>query len=338
MKTKFTLLLIPMLIFALFVGKAQVRPNPENEKHHLNFEDDTPMDQIGEAHGEFMDGAGIAEGALVLTGSAYLKLPGDVIKINEYKEISVEIWAVPYKSQNAPNANMMWSFGQYGNPGKYYLFFTPGRWGTNVAARICVADDAPWANEQGPNFSKDIGDSALHHYVVTISQDSVMKLYADGELVKYTNNQGQEDSAVVKLTIFLDKLSNESAFIGKAVYSPDPTWKGLVELFAIWDKALTASEVKYLFEKGAKREPLTAIKNSFSNNTLKVYTSGNKLFLKNNEEINGKVSVTIYNVLGNVVYKNTDFINGSPINLQKGIYIAKVEFNNKIYTGKIFVK
>lgn len=335
MKAKFTILVISMLVFALSASKSQVRPNPANEKHHLNFEDDTPMDQIGEAHGEFMDGAYVEQGALILTGG-YLKLPGDVIKINTYKEISVEIWGVPYKSQNAPNPNMMWSFGQAGNPGKYYLFFTPGRWGTNVAARICVADDAPWANEQGPSFNKDIGDSALHHYVVTISPDSIMKLYADGEVVKYTTETG-EDSAVRKLTIFLDKLSNQDAFIGKAVY-PDPTWKGRVELFAIWDKALTAQEVKYLYEKGAKREPLSSIKNTFNNKSITVYTSGNKLYLKNIEELNGKISITLYNILGNVVYTNTDFVNGSQISLSKGIYIAKVECNNQVFVGKLFVK
>jgi len=339
MKTiKFTILILLAIALVLPSGKAQVRPNPEYEKHHLNFEDDTPMDQIGEAHGEMMDGATIVGGELILTDNAYLKLPGDVIQINQYKEISVEIWCVPYQMLNSPNAIMLWSFGQLGNPGKYYLFLTPGRWGTNVAARICVADDAPWANEQGPAFSKNIGDSALHHYVVTISPDSVMKLYADGQLVKFTNQQEQEDSAVTKLTIFLDKLSNESAFIGKSIYSPDPTWKGRVELFALWNKALSAEEVLYLYNKGAKREPLSSIKNSLTNKEITVYISGNKLYLKNNIEFNGKVTLTLYNLLGNVVYMSNNFVNGTDINISKGIYIVKVEYNNQVYTGKLIVK
>jgi hypothetical protein len=232
---------------------------------------------------------------------------------------------------------MLWSFGQFGNPGKNYLFFTPGRWGTGVAARMSVGEESPWANEDGLSFSANIGDSVLHHYVVTIDTNNVMRLYVDGYLLKYGDNE-QPAIDTLASTHILSKVSNESAFLGRSVYSPDPTWKGYIELYAIWNTALSDENVLWLYQQGAKRGAIVnSIVSARSNNSLNIVVKDNRLLIP---ELTGNetVQITIYNALGSIVHNNRHFRNGELVNLKKGMYVANIRFDNRLAIVKFINK
>ncbi|MCX7985339.1 MAG: T9SS type A sorting domain-containing protein [Bacteroidales bacterium] len=339
MKKLATLLSSVCLSFSLSYG--QIKPNPAFQKHLWNFDDDTPIDLIGEAHGEPDQAASIHNGYLDLSDTVkqegYLSLPGDVINLKNYKAVSIEVWCLPYLSLNSPNANMLWSFGQYGNPGKNYLFFTPARWGNGVAARISVGDEAPWANEDGLNFSANISDSIWHHYVVTIDSSNIMRLYADGALVTYGE---QQTPAIDTLDSnhTLSKISNESAFLGRSVYSPDPTWKGMIELFAIWNTSLSDENILWLYQQGAKRGPIVNLAyTKKGDNKLNIVVKNNRMYIFGLPAENQKAKIKIYNTLGSLMYHSQTFRNGDPVNLKNGIYFAHISVGNESFTVK-FIK
>jgi hypothetical protein len=333
--TTFTAMLC-LSVVALF---SQVKPAASDQRHLWNFEDDTPMDQIGEAHGEPDEVATIHNGVLDLTDTAknqgYLSLPADVINLKNYKAVSIEIWCLPYTSLNSPNPNMLWSFGQAGSVGRNYLFFTPGRWGTGVAARMSVGEDAPWANEDGLNFSANIGDSAWHHYVVTIDTNNIMRLYVDGSLLKYGDNSSPAIDTLDANHV-LSKVSNESAFIGRSVYA-DPTWKGLIELYAIWGTALSEDNVLWLYQQGAKRSAIVGVTTATRQpHSYTVVAKDNHLYIPQ-LSANTTIQISIYNTMGALVYQNLKFRNGDAVGLKEGMYIARMKIDNNFITAK-FIK
>lgn len=319
MKTNLLIILSFCLAFVASNLSAQVKPDEATHQIHLwTFEDGSADDLIGDAHGELFDGAEVYNGILDIDGLAedtkYLQLPADIIQINTYSEVTVEIWATPNPDVNNGQAIMLWSFGTYGNPGFRYFFFTPARWDQNVASRISIGDAEPWANEDGINETLDIADASLHHYVLTIDADRNMTLYVDGvfALVDELNE-----------THTLAAVDAVDAFIGRSVYSADPTWKGTVELYSIWDAALTEEEVLWLYEQGEKRGLPVGINDMKQSDTpLNFYESNNRLFVKNLGDRN-ILPVNIYSITGSKVYQNNKFRNGEYINLKPGIYIVK---------------
>jgi hypothetical protein len=322
---------ICMALIAININ-AQVRPDDINHEIHLyDFEDGSADDLIGSAHGLLNDNATIHSGILDLTSTAppggSLTLPADIIEINTYPELTIDTWATPSTNVNSPNAVMMWAFGTYGSLGYNYLFFTPARWGINAAARL---SNGTWDSEDGISVDWNIGDSTLHHYILTIDMNRVMTLYVDGGDSLRLDTLDAEHP--------LDSIANDTVLIGKSVYSTDSTWKGTVELFAIWDIALTADEVKWLYEQGPDRgmpvgiydikQPLTS---------LDFYVSNNRLFVKNLSDANN-LSVIIYDITGVMVYQNNDFQNGEYLKLNPGVYIVKSQHLDIGYVQKIIIR
>ncbi len=317
----------------MLILNAQVQPSVSNLKHLWDFEAGNGDDRVGDADGELTDNATIHNGVLDLTDTAApggsLTLPADIIQINTYSVLSIETWATPSAVTNSGKALMMWSFGTYGNPGLRYFFFTPARWGGQTAARLSVGQDQPWANEDGFAFDDNIGDSALHHYVVKIDTANIVSLYVDGVF------HGADTMDAVHV---IDSIANDDAFIGKSVYSPDPTWKGTIELFAIWDVALSAEEILWLYNGGPKA-PLVSVHSLTADlSSVTIYANNNQLFIKNVPADVQTVSVTLYNITGSVVYQNNNFQNGTHLNLNNGIYLVKANISGKQFKEKILIR
>jgi len=332
MKRKLLVLLSFCLTFMMLNLNAQVQPSVSNLKHIWDFEAGNTKDRLGDVWGELNDNATIHNGILDLTDTAApggsMSLPADIIQINTYSVLSIEAWATPSAVTNSGKALMMWSFGTYGNPGLRYLFFTPARWGVQTAARLSVGPDQPWANEDGFAFDDNIGDSVLHHYVVKIDENNIISLYVDGEF---------HGADTMDATHVIDSISNDTAFIGKSVYSADPTWKGTVELFAIWDVALSADEIQWLYNAGPKA-PLVSVKSVTDDlNSVTIYSNNNQLFINNVPGDIQTFSVTIYNMTGSVVYQSNNFRNGTFLNLKNGIYLVNVNVAGKQYKEKILI-
>jgi hypothetical protein len=324
---------------------AQVRPDDLNhELHFYDFEDGYADDLIGVAYGQENDNVTIHDGILDLTSTdapgGSITLDADEIQLNTYSEVTIETWATPLPSANAGNALMMWCFGTYSNPGQDYLFFVPLRWGSadgtgQAAGRLSVGADQPWANEDG--FTKDftgdtlLGDEMLHHYVLIINADNVMSLYVDGAFAVLDS---------MDETHILANISNDTAFIGKSVYEPDPTWKGTVDLFSIWDIALTADEVLWLFDQGPNRgipvpNGIEETKQPFTSPNF--YVSNNRMFVNNLRDKNN-LSVIIYNIAGVMVHQNNDFRDGEYLDLSPGVYIVKSRHFDNDYIQKMIIR
>ena len=328
---------------------AQTKPDMNALKHFYDFElTGSAFDLVSGADGwienligevEVVNNAVIEGGLLDLSSEGFLALPGDSIKINSFPELTVEIWCTPNKAANDGKALMLWSFGRYGNPGFYYLFFTPARWGVNVAARMSVGPSEPWANEQGLSFDADIATDVLSHYVLTINAERVMTLYVNGEVMEY-DVDGTLVAAKDTLTgnHLLDSVAIDNAFIGRSMYSPDPTWTGTVDLYSIWDAALSPNEVKWLFEQGSKRE--LPVENSVSSRkpvaNIRAFVTNNHLYV--NAEDTNNLSVTIFNALGTAVYHTRNFQNGQHLNLRPGMYVVRVGANSGATVQKVIIR
>ena len=345
MKKNLLITLSFCLAFIALNMNAQVKPDDLNhEIHFYDFEEGYADDLIGEAYGEEHDNATIHDGVLDLTSTdapgGSVTLDADEIHLNTYSEVTIETWATPLASANANNALMMWCFGTYSNPGQDYLFFVPLRWGSadgtgQAAGRLSVGSDQPWANEDG--FTKDftgdtlIGDELLHHYVLTIDAENVMRLYVDGIFLVLDS---------MDETHILANISNDTAFIGKSVYEPDPTWKGTVDLFSIWDIALNADEVLWLFDQGPDRgipmpSGIAETKQPFSSPNF--YVSNNQLFVNNLKDTKN-LSVIIYNITGAMVHRNNEFRDGEYLDLSPGVYILKSQHFDNGYVQKIIIR
>ncbi len=336
MKRNLLITITLSLVFVVSNIVAQQQPDSETHlKHFYDFENNVAEDLIGDANAQEMGAYDYTDGALDITDESddpgYLSFPADVIAINSYSAVTVETWAIPSFSINDGNALMMWAFGTAGGAGTNYLFFVPARFTDQVAVKLSLGDSEPWANEQGiQQDNAAVGDEALHHYVVTIDEDNMLSLYIDGEIfgdpVEFVDGHG------------LAGLSNTNLFIGKSLYDADPTWKGLVELFSIWDAALSADEVLWLYQQGEKRSANpTSLEDVTKSTPYNFYISNNRLFVKNLKS-NVDVSIAIYNITGNLVYKNENFNNGENLNLNQGVYIVKSSVQNNSVVQRVVVK
>jgi len=212
----FTLFFIIMLV-ASTIAIAQVDPRTENLTHSWTFDDGTTVDTVGGVTGVLMGGAQVLSGSLYTTQtSSWMELPANDIGINNYSEVSVEVWFKSVLNGNT-GFHMLASFGNTQNTiGVNYFFITPAR-GDNVsrAAISCGDLSTPWASEDGANGT-EFDDGNLHHMVGTIDADSIA-LYIDGELQAITpldtNNR-------------ISAISTTYAYLAKAVYTADPTWRG----------------------------------------------------------------------------------------------------------------
>ncbi len=339
MKRKVLLALSLCFTLAMLNISAQVKPSPVNLKHLWDFETGDVKDKVGDADGILYKDAEIGGGKLKLLGTdaqaGYVELFADVIQINTFPEITLEIWATA-NAVEINNPNMLVYFGTtQGTLGYDYLLYTPSRrFAGDPETRVGVSTGT-WNAEDGITYMS-LGDEQLHHHVVTW-KDSLVILYVDGDSV----GSSTPDSADTQNWYHIGTtLSNDSAFIGKGGYSSDPTWKGTVDLMSLWDKALSPDEIQWLFEAGEKRGPIVAdgIDAVTALQSVKIYSLNNRLFIKNVPDYLTTISVTLYNITGSIVYQNNDFQNGAYLSMKQGVYIVKVESQEANFVQKVVIK
>lgn len=124
-----------------------------------------------------------------------------------------------------------------GGLGYNYVSLSAAR-GDNVS-RTCISNGT-YSAEKGVNGT-EYDDGKLHHMVSVVRADSVI-FYIDGNLA------GKAVSGVA-----LSTIGTSLAYLGKGGYTSDPTWLGSISKFSIYNKSLTASEVKFLFNQVLSR-------------------------------------------------------------------------------------
>ena len=210
------------------------------------------------AHGALVGAATINEdGELVLdTLGEYMTMNGATIAINTYTEVTLEFWATNFINNGY---TMTAAFGDnWANGlGKDYLCLTNGRGDNVTRAAIALTPDnaSPWADELGVN-GPELNDSIEHHYVLTIGvvpclcDTAMITLYMDGQIRGLYN----------MLNYTLAGVSNALAYLGRGMYTGDPTYRGTIEEYNIYDQALTCEEVKANYLAGPQiPEPATMV-------------------------------------------------------------------------------
>lgn len=211
--------------------------------HSYTFEDGTAVDVVGDAAGSLQGAAAIEEGVLVLDAAgAYAEFPGNTIDIGSYEGATMTVWFQPMEGLNT-GFNMLAVFGAT-NPdnslGINYWSMTPTRGDDVSRAAISVGEDTePWLAETSVDGT-EIDDGAPHFMASTLNSSEIT-FYIDGALVGTAN---------IEPPNVLAGVSNNVVYLGRSVYTNDPTWLGTIDEFNIYDEVLTADEIASLYEGG----------------------------------------------------------------------------------------
>jgi hypothetical protein len=214
-----------------------VDPGTDNLVHSWTFEDGTANDSVGEAHGTLVGGAAIVDGAMVTTAQdQWMEMPGDVIAINTFDEVTVEAWYTPTAGANTSWTMLAYFGDSVGGLGANGFFITSARGDDKSRAAISVGNTtAPYNSESGAD-GPEYDDGRLHHMVSTINDEEIT-LYIDGVLQARTLLSPDNRIA---------GLSNNLAYLAKGGYTADPEWIGAIHEFNIYNRALTEGEVRFL--------------------------------------------------------------------------------------------
>ena len=220
---------------------------PAKLTHSYTFNDGTAADSVGGADGTLVgDDIAIVDGSLVVDGDGdFMDMPGDVIAINTYSALTLELWC----TQSVDNPfSMTASFGSSwdNGTGKDYIMIATGRGDQmNRGAIANTPDDVnPWEDEVGVS-SPELNDGIEHQYVLTVTA-AELAYYVDGALI---GTAPMGDTTIAG-------LSNDLAYLGKGVYPNDGTMNCSINEFNIYDKALSAGQVAADYAAGpAKVEP-----------------------------------------------------------------------------------
>ena len=217
---------------------------PVDPVHSYTFEDGTANDSVGQAHGTLIGGAEIIDGALVNAAQdGWMEMPGDVIAMNTFDEVTIEAWYTPEEGANE-GFTMLASFGLT-NPdadwmGVDYFMMTSARGDDVSRAAISIGNYSdPWATESlvnGPEYD----DGILHHMVATLTADAIV-FYIDGVLM---------GSAALAGDNHIEGISQDSAYLARGSYGQDPEWIGSIEEFNIYNVALSAKQVAAKYAAG----------------------------------------------------------------------------------------
>lgn len=338
MGTKLRYLLPSILILTASLF-AQVDPGTQNLTHSWTFEDGTPNDYVGGANGTLEGGAFIEDGALLVTNAnQWMAMPAEVIELNAYPEVTLEAWFISVPDANT-GFHMLVYFGNTVNTvGNDYFFFTPARQDDISRAAIsCGVVTSPWTGESGAN-GPEYDDGELHHMVSTLTNTEIT-LYIDGALT---------GSSPLAANNSIAAISTAFAYLAKSGYDSDPTWQGVIPEFNIYNKALSADEVLFLFQRG----PTTAVDegrdtilpkeyslmqnypNPFNPMTTISYSLPKK----------SRVNIAVYDLLGHEVAKLVDEVKTAGesrvqfdgANLSSGIYICRMTADgNQVFAKKM---
>ncbi len=228
------------LLFALatmFVG-ACLTLSAQTLTHSYNFNSDL-SDGTGTANGTVHGAASVSGGNLVLGANGdYISFDGTQLGLNTYSATTLEF---VIKSQNAFNGwNWAWYFGDSNAVNSVRGgFYT---WSQIVGHGNTDGADAWYATTEDGNW----------HHIVYVFTGTTMSIYKDGTLLGTTTGG-------TSLTI-----GTAQNYIGKGNDGwGDPTWRGLVNEFNIYQGAMSAGAVStratsYLAVSSSKLTSLTS--------------------------------------------------------------------------------
>ncbi|MEN8585129.1 immunoglobulin-like domain-containing protein [Burkholderia sp. RS01] len=175
------------------------------------------------------DASRLGDEGLQLGGTnAHVRLPNDVMRGLDSITVSTDVKLAT--DQAAPY--FIWGLGNTSNgTGNGYLFTTGNSYRTSIAS-------GNWSTEQTANAGRDLARGAWKTITYTLSGGTAV-LYEDG--VEVARKGG--------VTITPGSIGGGSTaanYLGRSVYSGDKYLKGQVRDFRIYNRALSAAEVREL--------------------------------------------------------------------------------------------
>lgn len=170
-----------------------------------------------------------ADGGLTLGGTnGHVKLPDNMMTGLEAITVSTEVWVD--KDQPAPY--FIWGMGNTdgGGTGNGYLFTTGNAYRSSIAS-------GNWTTEQTATSGANLTRDAWKTLTYTLSPDNVATLYLDGVKV------GEKTGVTIDPGDIGDGRTTAN-YIGRSVYSADKYLMGKVRDFSIYNRALSAAEVR----------------------------------------------------------------------------------------------
>jgi hypothetical protein len=353
---KLKYLLVFVLMLFLTGSLAAQNPGTANLTHLWTFEDGTLNDQVGEAHGEYIgDNVLVDNGALVTfpngddLADSWVELPGDLIDLSLYDEISVAAWFTPDVMNTQWNA--LWFFGDDGagsGVGSNGFCFQPSR-GDDVARTwiSCGSNSAPYSIEDAVNDSPEYNDGELHHVVCELTGTDII-LYHNGALVG--SSPLLSDAATGKDNAIYNISPNFARF-AHSCYAADYPYLGLIHEIAIFNKALTDEEVLYLFENfdwsagstGVDKNEVTALPGEYglAQNYPNPFNPVTKISYSIKQS--GQIKLIVFDILGREVatlvdrFQNpgTYDITFNAQDLTSGIYYYQLQTGTGTVTKKM---
>ena len=300
-----------------------VNPGTANMTHQWTFDDGTANDGIGNANGALRGGATIGNKALQTTlAGQYLELPGNSLGITTYPSLSMEAWFTSISGANTGNTMLCYLGNTVNNMGSNGCFISMARADNSSRAAIsCGNLTAPWNAESYVN-SLEIDDGRLHQ-VVSVITASDISYYIDGFNVGATALSSGNSLANIILNY---------AYLAKSGYGSDPTWLGSIDKFSLYNKALSAGEVLYLYQESASTDLIKTRtdKLNISPNPAVDYISINGF--------SGNASVEIIDLQGRVLMFIRNVISNQQIgvgNLAYGSYLVKISTQKETVIKKM---
>lgn len=309
-------------------------PGTTNLTHKWTF-DENANDVVGTANGILTDGATIANKALNTTTGGYVNFTPADLPVNTYTELTVESWFTPVAGANN-GYHFLYYFGKSDGNGNHFTGFTPSRDGNPAqCGRFMIATGNGEDGQQGINTTK-FTDGGLHHSVCVIDGTSVTA-YIDGNLLG-TTSIGTNSLANVYLPA---GPGNNYAYFCKGGWN-DPTWRGQIHEISMYNKALTANNVKYLFNLGP--EPVTGGTTAVDMTTKmnqKVFVNNNHIVAQFESSSAASSKIEIYNIQGSLLSTDAFTCNAGlntktvKADLPSGIYMVRLVVAGQTAYSKI---
>lgn len=225
------------LLFILGTGAqmfSQTDPGTTNLKHRWTFDNGSLVDDVAGVTGTIVGNGTVANNAFVAT-NGYIELPASTIGINTYPAITTEVWCTSQEGSNS-GWTMLTYFGETVNGGGKNCTFLS----------IARVDNVSMASLEAPTWTGVTGaeydDGKLHHFAYTVTATDIT-LFIDGNLIA-TTTLGEGNA--------IANISNSLAYIGRGGWTADPSWVGRFHKVSLYDKALSADEILYLYQQGAE--------------------------------------------------------------------------------------
>ncbi|MBN1845553.1 MAG: immunoglobulin domain-containing protein [Sedimentisphaerales bacterium] len=222
-------------------------------RYSFNTGDTSAVDSISAMNGTLMAGAMITGNALQLGGTnpdAYVNLSPRTLDYGPdgYVSLTIEAWF----TVNADQAwQRLFDFGDTAadGGGGNCLFYTPTS-GSNDQRFVVATNGIPSysTGEEMVTSTEIATGSPVHVACVFNAATHTMSIYQNGNYMNSNPN----------ITMSLSGVARVYAYIGNAVYTPDPEFSGSISEFRIHDKALSSTEIAASYAAGPDASVITA--------------------------------------------------------------------------------